>query len=411
MIKSLTVTNPKGESLKIELLRPELSGLIIKSIDGLGPPTASISSSEIATMDGALYVGSRLETRNIVITFLMGENPSVEVNRLKTYQYFPTKRPITLQIETDTKTAQIQGYVESNEPEIFSEQEETKISIVCLDPYFYDADKTIINFSDVIPKFEFAFENNNLTSTSGYKYVVNDVKNAQYNETFLLPETSIGFTTGSGDHYDSISVVLQGAAVIVIQYGATEVAGIEVGLSGNLEYTNESDRTITFDTAPTGELLAWLNRWATNQTVVTAGADKIEMSEIRVDMRSLIVYPGDGDTGLLITIQMYADVAKFDMYNTFTNGSMKFVGSKLPSSLGTTFKKGDILEISTKKGDKYVTLIRSGVRNNAITCLQRNPEWFQLTPGDNIFSYDADDGDNDENVSVTFTYYVAYEGV
>lgn len=303
MIKSLTVTNPKGESLKIELLRPELSGLIIKSIDGLGPPTASISSSEIATMDGALYVGSRLEIRNIVITFLMGENPSVEVNRLKTYQYFPTKRPITLQIETDTKTAQIKGYVESNEPEIFSEQEETKISIVCLDPYFYDADKTIVNFSDVIPKFEFAFENPSLTE------------------------------------------------------------------------------------------------------------NKIEMSEIRVDMRSLIVYPGDGDTGLIITIQMYADVAKFDMYNTFTNGSMKFVGSKLPSSLGTTFKKGDILEISTKKGDKYVTLIRSGVRNNAITCLQRNPEWFQLTPGDNIFSYAADDGDNDENVSVTFNYYVAYEGV
>lgn len=54
MIKSLTVTNPKGESLKLELTRPGLSGLAVKSIDGLGPPQASINTSEIATMDGEL---------------------------------------------------------------------------------------------------------------------------------------------------------------------------------------------------------------------------------------------------------------------------------------------------------------------------------------------------------------------
>lgn len=303
MIKSLTVTNPKGESLKIELTKPELSGLIIRSIDGLGPPQASISSSEIATMDGAIYIGSRLEMRNIVITIMMGENPSVEVNRLKTYRYFPTKRPISLTIETDTKTATIQGYVESNEPEIFSEQEETKISILCLDPYFYDADKTIIDFSDVIPNFEFAFENPSLTE------------------------------------------------------------------------------------------------------------NKIEMSQIRLDTRSLITYPGDGDTSLLIKIRVFTAVAKFVMYNVFTGGSMSFDASKLPSNLGTTFKANDVIEVSTKKGNKYVNVIRGGFTTNAVTCLGRNPEWFQLTPGDNIFSYAADDGDNDANVAVTFTYNVAYEGV
>ena len=67
MIQSLIVTNPKGEELTLDLFRPELSGLYIKSIDGLGPPSASINTQDVATIDGALYVGSRLETRNLTI--------------------------------------------------------------------------------------------------------------------------------------------------------------------------------------------------------------------------------------------------------------------------------------------------------------------------------------------------------
>ena len=54
MIQSLIVTNPKGEELTLDLFRPELSGLYIKSIDGLGPPSASINTQDVATIDGAL---------------------------------------------------------------------------------------------------------------------------------------------------------------------------------------------------------------------------------------------------------------------------------------------------------------------------------------------------------------------
>ena len=49
MIKSVTVTNYLGESIKLELGFPEKSGFLIQSIDGLGPPKADIHKTEVAT--------------------------------------------------------------------------------------------------------------------------------------------------------------------------------------------------------------------------------------------------------------------------------------------------------------------------------------------------------------------------
>ena len=40
MIKSVTVVNHLGESLKLDLASPEKSGFIVKSIEGLGPVKA-----------------------------------------------------------------------------------------------------------------------------------------------------------------------------------------------------------------------------------------------------------------------------------------------------------------------------------------------------------------------------------
>lgn len=42
MIKSVTVVNHLGESLKLDLASPEKSGFIVKSIEGLGPVKATV---------------------------------------------------------------------------------------------------------------------------------------------------------------------------------------------------------------------------------------------------------------------------------------------------------------------------------------------------------------------------------
>lgn len=159
MIKSITVTNPKGESLVLDLFHPEKSGLIVKSITGLGPPKANINSTDLATADGALYSSARASTRNIVFNLQFMYAPTIEDARQKTYKYFPLKKKVTIEVQTDNRSLMTEGYVESNSPDIFSKEESAQISILCLDPFFYDPNPTYTQFATVTPNFEFPFSN------------------------------------------------------------------------------------------------------------------------------------------------------------------------------------------------------------------------------------------------------------
>lgn len=159
MIKTLTVINHLGEDLTINLANPFNVGMAITEITGLGPGSANIITTDNATMDGAVYNSSRLSYRNIVITLkLLGTDAngqSIEATRHNVYKYFPIKKPIWLIFDSDRRSAMIQGYVESNEPEIFSDWETTQISIICPNPYFESITGSITNFSGVEPTFQF----------------------------------------------------------------------------------------------------------------------------------------------------------------------------------------------------------------------------------------------------------------
>ncbi len=159
MIKSITIINPKGESLELDLFHPEKSGLIVKSITGLGPPKANINSTDLATADGALYSSARASTRNIVFNLQFMFAPTIEDVRQKTYKYFPLKKEVTIRVETDNRSLETSGYVESNIPDIFSKEEGAQISILCLDPFFYDPIPSVTQFATVTPNFEFPFSN------------------------------------------------------------------------------------------------------------------------------------------------------------------------------------------------------------------------------------------------------------
>lgn len=83
MIKSVTVTNYLGDSIKLDLTRPDASGFIIKSIEGLGPAKASINTSDISTNDGGIFNSSRLDKRNIVfdLEFFPAPKETSDVNK------------------------------------------------------------------------------------------------------------------------------------------------------------------------------------------------------------------------------------------------------------------------------------------------------------------------------------------
>ena len=165
MIRAITITNYLGDSIKLDLARPEDSGFIVKSITGLGPGTATINTTEVATNDGSLFNSSRLPSRNIVISLAYMWSNTIEEIRQLSYKYFPIKKKLTVLIEADNRKAQIEGYVETNDPTIFSSNEGSDISIICPNPFFYSAGDDAINttsFYGVEPVFEFPFGNESL---------------------------------------------------------------------------------------------------------------------------------------------------------------------------------------------------------------------------------------------------------
>lgn len=171
MIKTISVTNYIGDKISIDLYNPWVTGFIVKSITGLGASDADINITDIITRDGGVFNSSRVHQRNIVLELMFTRTFSgetIEDIRQKTYKYFPVKRYVELLIETDNRKLSISGYVESNEPDIFSSKESTKISIVCPDPYFYSAENggdNVTTFYSIEPLFEFPFSNESLTES------------------------------------------------------------------------------------------------------------------------------------------------------------------------------------------------------------------------------------------------------
>lgn len=164
MIQSIFVYNYVGDGIEIKLGEGEPEhGMIITNIEGIGPPKATISMTNVYSMDGSIFNSSRVANRNIVLTLRFNFAPTIEDTRLRTYKYFPVKKPLRMIIQTDNRLVETVGYVETNNPEIFTDAEQTQISIICDDPYFYSVVTNATIFFGTAPLFEFEFSNESLT--------------------------------------------------------------------------------------------------------------------------------------------------------------------------------------------------------------------------------------------------------
>lgn len=319
MIKAITVTNHLNESIVLELMRPEDSGFIVLGVEGLGPVKAQVNLTEMAGLDGGVYNSARASSRNIVfrlgfleyLSFSQGgpspsEGPevptpgmSIEDRRQQCYKYFPLKRRIKVQIETDNRTAETYGYVESNEPDIFSKEEGAIISVLCPRSYLYGTMGEDTTFGFVDPLFQFPF-----SST-------------------LAPQLNFG--------------------------------------------------TITLST---------------------------EQS---------ILYDGDAEVGIVITITATGAAAGVSISELGTLNFISIDSTKLIAITGFGIMAGDVITISTVAGDKYARLLRGATTYNIINALGPNPYWFKLQKGDNIYTYNATSGLT--NLQFSIQNEVAYEGI
>lgn len=136
----------------------------VRNIDGLGPVKADILSTQFATGDGELYQGSSVGKRNIVMT--LGFNPDWEEQTMSSlrhqlYRYLLPKAWTKLRFfSDDMPTVDIEGYVESFEPNIFSQDPEVQVSVICPKPDFIEVDAIVYTglVDDGTTVLEFEYE-------------------------------------------------------------------------------------------------------------------------------------------------------------------------------------------------------------------------------------------------------------
>lgn len=122
-----------------------------------------------------------------------------------------------------------------------------------------------------------------------------------------------------------------------------------------------------------------------------------------------IFYTGEDEIGLEFLIHATGDVGDITIYNSVTHESMTFSSTKLAAYLGEGIKDGDDLIITTMAGNKGITLLRDGLYYNVLNCIGRYSDWFQLSNGDNIFTYSATSGVL--NLEFTAMYRPVYGGI
>lgn len=288
MIQSIAITNPSSETLTMPFdeTMPD-TGIVITNVSGLGPVAATVNTESIAGLDGSMYTGAYQRTRNIVFTLRLVEtsNLTIEDCRLKVYQYFPVKGLVKITVDTDARSVYTVGYVESVEPDIFSNRESVQVSVVCPEPYWFESGvgtyDYVAGYSSVYEQTSFTSDNAwtaSKTNSSGtyyslscgsdddgeyvqvrggyvkLTYTYSCTLGAPYNYVFSFKAKAAGTTTYASSSYSSYS----GTTITVT------VAGVEL-FSGVLDTeTKTYSRTFLLDTS--------LN---SAEIVITFGSDGI----------------------------------------------------------------------------------------------------------------------------------------
>lgn len=130
--------------------------------------------------------------------------------------------------------------------------------------------------------------------------------------------------------------------------------------------------------------------------------DPIPFSTLDTSKTTNVYNDSESETGVIIEVDFYGSVNTLLIRNTETGEAF---------TLNYPFKSNDQIIIDTNKGEKSITLIREGSKYNIFTAIRKGSTFFQLSIGDNFFSYLADNGQSDELVHIVFKHYTLYEGV
>lgn len=120
----------------------------------------------------------------------------------------------------------------------------------------------------------------------------------------------------------------------------------------------------------------------------------------KYNTQNMMEIVNDGDeTGFILVIEAVADARSPTLYNADTDEYLQITGDLLA---------GDIITVTTKTGNKTVTLDRGGVKTNIINRLVSGSTWLILREGLNRFYLR---GTGLQNLKVKIIHTNAYLGV
>jgi len=136
--------------------RPETDLFEVRNFDGLGAVKANVNTTPMGSVKGSGFTGTSVGERNLVLT--LGLDPDWDewtVSRLRRLldKYFMPEQEIRFVFESmEFSPVEISGYIESNDPNIFSKDPEQQISVICPSPDFVSVDPVVVNgTTDMVP--------------------------------------------------------------------------------------------------------------------------------------------------------------------------------------------------------------------------------------------------------------------
>lgn len=150
MLQQLEVFHPGVITPPLPIVdgSPASDPLQIRGIDGLDPVTASVNTFPLGSLDEESLAGASVGKRVIVVT--VGLNPdwvdqSMSSLRHILYRYFMPKAQVRLRFtHSELPVVDISGIVESFSPNIFSNDPEIDVSIVCPASNFVSIDPIVV---------------------------------------------------------------------------------------------------------------------------------------------------------------------------------------------------------------------------------------------------------------------------
>jgi hypothetical protein len=130
-------------------------------------------------------------------------------------------------------------------------------------------------------------------------------------------------------------------------------------------------------------------------------AESFSGSSVDTDTVIPFTYNGTVDTGMVFTINIDRSVSSFTIYHTPPDGTIRSL------DFAMSLSAGDVVEIRTVRGDKFVGNTREDVTYSVLYAMSPQSNWIEFSRGDNTFRVYAAGA----ALSYTVSYFNRYGGL